>query len=270
MSDFYTVHPIDAHTWHIEDAFHDYMYLVEGEKCAALIDTGMGFRGLDETVRGLTDKPVIVLNTHGHLDHVGANGQFDKVYIMPEDEALMHEHMSEGYRAVDIPAFIREIGAQLPKAAEESLIHLPKDFTTVFMEDGQHIDLGGRRLCVISVPGHTKGSVVFMDRENHQLFSGDMLCTMGIMLNFDCSENVSTFIKSMEKLKAQVEGSRTAIYGGHHVWPIQSDYCDKYIECAKRLLKDSTGSVTEQGTFGEFYRYHFEDISLTYVERTLQ
>lgn len=120
MSDFYTVHPIDAHTWHIEDAFHDYMYLVEGEKCAALIDTGMGFRGLDETVRGLTDKPVIVLNTHGHLDHVGANGQFDKVYIMSEDEALMHEHMSEGYRAVDIPAFIQEIGAQLPKAAEES------------------------------------------------------------------------------------------------------------------------------------------------------
>lgn len=45
ISDFYTVHPIDAHTWHIEDAFHDYMYLVEGEKCAALIDTGMGFPG---------------------------------------------------------------------------------------------------------------------------------------------------------------------------------------------------------------------------------
>ncbi len=33
MSDFYTVHPIDAHTWHIEDAFHDYMYLYsEGDR----------------------------------------------------------------------------------------------------------------------------------------------------------------------------------------------------------------------------------------------
>lgn len=42
---FYTVHAIDAHTWHIEDFFHDYMYLVEGSARAALIDTGMGFAG---------------------------------------------------------------------------------------------------------------------------------------------------------------------------------------------------------------------------------
>lgn len=112
---FYTVHAIDAHTWHIEDFFHDYMYLVEGSARAALIDTGMGFAGLFETVRALTDKPVIVLNTHGHLDHTGANGQFDTAYIMRGDEALMCEHMSEDYRAVSIPSFIAETGAAIDK-----------------------------------------------------------------------------------------------------------------------------------------------------------
>lgn len=266
---FYTIRAIDAHTWHIEDIFHDYMYLVEGSEQAALIDTGMGFRGLDEAVRSLTDKPVIVLNTHGHLDHTGANGQFDTVHIMRADEALMYEHMSENYRGVSIPAFIAETGAVVDEKTTDELIRLPKDFNVSYIEDGQVIDLGGRALKVIAVPGHTQGSAVFMDEKNGQLFSGDMLCTMGIMLNFDCSTDIGTFVASMMKLKKNADGV-TAVYGGHHVWPIQLDYCDKYIECAGCLLKDNSGSVTEHGTFGEFYRYHFEDISLTYVERTLK
>ena len=262
---FYTVHAIDAHTWHIEDFFHDYMYLVEGSARAALIDTGMGFAGLFETVRALTDKPVIVLNTHGHLDHTGANGQFDTAYIMRGDEALMCEHMSEDYRAVSIPSFIAETGAAVDKKTADALIRLPKDFNVSYIEDGQVIDLGERCLRVIAVPGHTQGSAVFIDEKRGQLFLGDMLCTMGIMLNFDCSSNIHTFVESMVKLKKSAAGV-TAVYGGHHVWPIQLDYCDKYIECAGRLLKDRSGSVKEHGTFGEFYRYHFEDISLTYTD----
>ena len=52
--------------FHIQDLFSDYMYLVVGEEKAALIDTGMGFPGLRQLVERLTDKPVMVLNTHGH------------------------------------------------------------------------------------------------------------------------------------------------------------------------------------------------------------
>lgn len=270
MADFYTVHQIDEDTWHIEDAFGDYMYLVGGSARAALIDTGMGFPGLDAVVRKLTDKPVIVLNTHGHLDHVGANGQFDKVFIMSDDEALMREHMSECYRSERIPAFIHEIGAAVDEETTEALIGLREDFSVSYLEDGQCIDLGGRKLRTVSAAGHTRGSAVFIDEVRGQLFSGDMLCTMGIMLNFDCSTTVSTFISSMEKLKAAASGCVTAVYGGHHVWPITTAYCDKYIACGKQLLEDARGSVAEQGTFGRFYRYHYEDISLTYVEKTLK
>lgn len=267
---FYKTYPIDANTWRIEDIFGDYMYLIKGQSQAALIDTGMGFRGLDDVVRSLTDKPVIVLNTHGHVDHVGANGAFENVYIHPADEALLRQHGGSAYRQECLPEFMEEIGARIPASVIEDLIHVSQPETLSYLSDGQIIDLGGRCLEVISVPGHTRGSVCFLDAANRMLFSGDMLCTMGIMLNFDCSTTVSAFLDSMEKLKARVSGCVDAVYGGHHVAPITIHYIDKYMECGHRLLKSSVGAVAEQGVFGQFWRYFYADISLTYTEATLK
>ena len=78
--------------FHIQDLFSDYMYLVVGEEKAALIDTGMGFPGLRQLVERLTDKPVIVLNTHGHLDHIGGNDEFGCIYLHPDDLVVYAEH----------------------------------------------------------------------------------------------------------------------------------------------------------------------------------
>lgn len=267
---FYKIHTIDEHTWRIEDLFGDYMYLAEGSEKAALIDTGMGFKGLSSVVSELTKKPVIVLNTHGHLDHVGANGQFDAVFIHPADMALLREHGSRAYREKDIPVFVKEIGAEIDSGVLHDLIDVCQPETLYPIADGDQLELGGRRLEVISVPGHTKGSVCFLDEENRMLFSGDMLCTMGIMLSFDCSTTVSEFIVTMEQLKARTDGRTDAVYGGHHIAPISTAYCDKYIECGRRLLRSSEGAVKEQGTFGSFYRYFYDDISLTYIDKNLK
>ena len=45
------------------------MYLVEGTQKAALVDTGSGAGSLRQYVETLTERPVIVLLTHGHVDH---------------------------------------------------------------------------------------------------------------------------------------------------------------------------------------------------------
>jgi len=67
-------------TWLISDYYLDNYYLAVGDKKAALIDTGCGIGNvLDEVrvgnvldeVREITDLPVEVLLTHGHLDHCG-------------------------------------------------------------------------------------------------------------------------------------------------------------------------------------------------------
>ncbi len=65
------------------------MYLVEGEKKAALLDTGLGIGDLKRIVEGLTKKPVEVYLTHGHVDHGGGIYAFDKVYIPSGDLELL-------------------------------------------------------------------------------------------------------------------------------------------------------------------------------------
>lgn len=56
-------------------------YLVVGSERAVLIDTGCGIGDLRSFVEQLTDKPVTVLLTHGHLDHAPGAVQFDEVYM---------------------------------------------------------------------------------------------------------------------------------------------------------------------------------------------
>ena len=118
---FYKWKQLGAGVFHIQDLFSDYMYLVAGEEKAALIDTGMGFPGLRQLVERLTDKPVIVLNTHGHLDHIGGNDEFDCIYLRPDDLAVYAEHGMESYRSGVIRDMARELGVELSKEIREAV-----------------------------------------------------------------------------------------------------------------------------------------------------
>ena len=54
-----------------------YLYLLEGQRKACLIDTGHGNGdNLKKVVETLTDKPVFVILTHNHEDHIGGSGWF--------------------------------------------------------------------------------------------------------------------------------------------------------------------------------------------------
>src|SRR5690242_2915013 len=57
-------------------------YLIIGTKQALLFDTGMGIADIHKVVRQLTSRPVVVLNSHTHNDHVGGNSLFPFVFGM--------------------------------------------------------------------------------------------------------------------------------------------------------------------------------------------
>ena len=58
-------------------------YLVVGRERACVIDTMNGYCDLGRAVRELTDKPVTVVNTHGHPDHIFGNVYFTQAFLHP-------------------------------------------------------------------------------------------------------------------------------------------------------------------------------------------
>jgi glyoxylase-like metal-dependent hydrolase (beta-lactamase superfamily II) len=122
--------------------------LIVGKKEALLIDTSLPKEGFANYVRSIADLPVIVVNSHGHFDHIGNNNQFDEIYIHPKDEELLRESFR---RFGDV------------------------DFKIKYINDGDIINLGHRRVKVYNVPGHTKGSIVFLDKKTSTLITGDAI-----------------------------------------------------------------------------------------------
>ncbi|MGO5542230.1 MBL fold metallo-hydrolase [Blautia sp. HCP3S3_H10_1] len=294
-TEFYKWEPLADGVFHIQDLFGDYMYLVEGTQKAALIDTGMGFPGLRKLVEKLTDKPVIVLNTHGHLDHIGGNDEFDTVYLYQDDFSVYEKHRQASYRAGVIAGMNRELNLNLTdevlqvlscdrverafisesskEAGKQRLVAEKMECGSGIAVQGKaelrnmplQIDLGGRVLEVLHTPGHTKGSVCFYDRKNEILFSGDTVCSMGVMLNFTESVPVEEFMKSICFLKAQV-GKCKVICPGHHKIPLDFSYFQKYLDCGQLVLAHPEMGVAEESACGRFFRLHYEDVSLTYVK----
>lgn len=205
------------------------MGLILGTKKAALIDTGLGLANLRAFVSQITCLPVIVLNTHGHLDHVGANQLFDMSYISKEDEATMHAANRQGrLRAYEM---FTEGDNSLIESARKTMIPDGK-FEYGFIKDGDQIDLGGVKIEVIGFPGHTPGSLAFVDRRDKVAFTGD---SMLFRVLLDDRQKVREWLTSVERFAAMTRGIDTIING--HQWaPFRRSDIDEERALAHAIL----------------------------------
>jgi hydroxyacylglutathione hydrolase len=157
-------------------------YLVEGTNRALVIDTCTGQEGLKEIVQQLAgDKPVTVALTHGHGDHSGGVKYFSEVYVHPADASLL-------------PA-----GAAVER----------RD-----LAEGTVFDLGGRKLEVIAIPGHTPGSVAFFDRAGRYILTGDGIGSTMVWMQISRLP-LTTYLESVKKLEA-MKDAIDELYVGHH------------------------------------------------------
>ncbi len=180
--------------YRIDDAGESTCYLVCGEKGAALIDTLNGLENLYEIVRGLTDLPVTVINTHGHCDHIGGNIFFDEAWLHPADDALAREHLG----------FMKE---EMERLGRE-----PAAFR--FLTEGQVFDLGGLRLEVVPLYGHTAGSVGLLCRERRLLFTGDGM-NPHIWMQLDESLPLSVLHQSLTAVRENLWDAFDYVLYGH-------------------------------------------------------
>ena len=148
---------INDHIYLMDDANVATGYLVIGNEKALVIDTMIGFANVREIAERYTELPLMVVNTHGHSDHIFGNIYFDEAYMNPDDWDVATE-------AVMDPKFVEET-----KAAEMSMPPF-KD-----IHPGDVIDLGGLHLDIIGLAGHTPGSVLLLLKEDRILFTGDAI-----------------------------------------------------------------------------------------------
>ena len=84
MDNWFTIEQIDRDTFSISEYKHweeTHCYLLCGEKCAILIDTGLGVSNIRKIVDSLTELPVMAVTTHVHWDHIGGHKYFDNIAV---------------------------------------------------------------------------------------------------------------------------------------------------------------------------------------------
>lgn len=228
------------------------MYLVEGSERAALIDTGTGMGDLRTYVETLTDRPLIVLNTHGHVDHAGGNSRFERVLIAEEDRPLLRENTSAQYRM----AFAKFASGVLPERIEIR----PEDFLetsdTLYesLADGQKIDLGGRTLQAVRVSGHTAGSTGFLDDKSGAFFAGDC-CNPSTFLFLRESLAVEEYLDSLLRLKNIFDEIQT-FYICHDFDDIPKSCIVDLIECCRIALDGKKADSPFSFPFGDMDNPH--------------
>lgn len=102
------------------------------------------------------------------------------------------------------------------------------EYERIVVKEGDVIDLGGRKLEVIELSGHTRGSLAFLDRKNRVIFTGD---EMDKFVNL--TRSVAEFVRSMEKLAA-IRSEVDTCFGGHG--SIDLDNIDKLIALGRDIL----------------------------------
>lgn len=170
-------------------------YIVVGDEKVCVIDTMNGYNDLHKVVREITDKPIIVVNTHGHPDHVFGNVYFDEAYMNPKDFYMAKSFFNE-------PEFIeicKKEGLTVPPLKP--------------IKGGDVIDLGGKTLEVYDLPGHTPGGIVLLLKEDRILFTGDSVNHHLWMQLDDCSK-LGEYVKALDNVMF-LENEADLILHGH-------------------------------------------------------
>ncbi|MCR4409443.1 MAG: MBL fold metallo-hydrolase [Candidatus Saccharicenans sp.] len=140
-----------------------YVYFCPETRECAVIDPGAEADQIFPLITHLNLKPVIILNTHGHVDHTGANVEIKDRYRAPiamhqDDLPLLEENIQLEFGLM--------LGAKPTPRPDRLLM------------DGDEVRVGQTSLKVIHTPGHSPGSVCFYTPGI--LFSGDTLFCGGV------------------------------------------------------------------------------------------
>ncbi|MEO3809146.1 MBL fold metallo-hydrolase [Sphaerisporangium sp. B11E5] len=174
-----------------------------GEECV-IVDPGQdAVRDLEAKLREHRLKPVAVLVTHGHLDHMWSvapvcGARNIPAYIHPDDRELL----SDPAKGISLMANSLFGGIEFTE---------PDDVRE--LSDGAVLNIAGLDLIVDHAPGHTRGSVTFRFDAEQVMFSGDLLFAGSIGRSDLPGGDYATIIRSLGRVCLSLPDTTTVLPG---------------------------------------------------------
>ncbi len=193
---YFKTFKINDHIFQFKDPMGVLTTLIIGKNKAMLIDTAYGIGDLKKQIEEITKLPLIVIDSHGHMDHTGGNYQFNEVYISSLDIKLCKKHNSLDWRKNNVET-AKNLNI-LPDDFNENIYITHNEGNLVPLETNTIFDLGEIHIKIIPMEGHTKGSIGCLDIEDKILVVTDATCPF-VWLFLEESTTVDIYIKMLER-----------------------------------------------------------------------
>jgi hydroxyacylglutathione hydrolase len=189
----FTFNPVQENTYVV--------YNEKGHCC--IIDPGCYFASEEEQLKEFVEQnrltPVLLLNTHCHLDHIFGNYFIHKTFGLP-----LHLHKLEKP--------VLDYGPAAGQLWELPFVNY--DGELKFLEDDDVITIGDDELKVLFTPGHSPGHVSYYSKENKFILSGDVLFE-GSVGRTDLPGGDFAVLQETIKTRLYTLPEDTVVYSGH-------------------------------------------------------
>jgi glyoxylase-like metal-dependent hydrolase (beta-lactamase superfamily II) len=260
MRGWFEVSQLEDGLWVLDEPHGEgvHSYLVEGEQRSVLVDTGLGIGDIREAVSKLSTRPLSVVNTHAHFDHIGGSHLFPGVAAHRDEVRAIEAGVpNEQLGWVTDPASFL---SPPPVGYDAASFHVPAAKVSSVLDDGDVIDLGGRRLEILHTPGHSAGSICLWEAESGLLFSADTVYDGNLFVCLPDSD-FDAYRASMTRLAALSPRVRLLLTG-HGPTPLKSDVLARLQAWVEEVAAGQVRPTTTSSPWGTVRVYQGGRFSL--------